>query len=151
MGSMSTFEMPWTHSMDNPTYRAKVAEFNRINAEFDGRFRSALAGAVENERGMSARFLDERGPFAQLPWLSWDDDPLGGYWIGSGLQHYPEMPAAVWPTFIFASYLRDSEDGESHSRNERALDIKLTDDSARDVDLLAMMTISALRIHRRTL
>lgn len=139
--------LPWSVSMDNPDYMTSVRRFNRVNRAFDRQFRQALAARVASEPGLTGRWLDptEAGLGGRLPAVLWDDDPYGGYWVACGLQHEPALPPRLWTTFLWANYTSDSRPDLNH----RPLDVKITDESSRDVGLLAEMVVYALRKDRR--
>lgn len=103
--------------------------------ELDREFRRKLAEALEGS-GLTARF-DCNLPAVLVPG---DVLPDGaGYWIGFGLQHYDALTPAQWPTFLWASYVSETEGGPGVPR---PLDVVMTDKSARDPYLLARMVVT---------
>lgn len=133
---------------DDPAYWVSNREHRTLADEFDTRFRRALAGAVECEPHLTARFLDRSGRHAQLPWLAWDDD-TGGYWVAAGIQHGWPEPADDWETFAWAHYLRETPDGEDWERNEYPF--HMTPHVQRDPRAVVEVVIRGLRDHRAQL
>ena len=109
----------------------------QLQHDFSNRFRDALRKAVDKEPGMDVR-LD-----GGLPWVSIDGDERGGWWIGHGLSHEIRGHADDMPTFLWASYVTDAEDGPVNL--PRPLDVTLTGKGARDVCRLARMVVEALK------
>lgn len=132
---------------DDPAYWESNRAHRAIAERFDADLRSALASAVECTPGLTARFLDQRGFLNQLPWLAWDDDPRGGYWVAAGIQHgWPERDPSRWLTFAWCHYLRDSEDGSDHDADTYLPEMpKRIERDARKIALYAIQTVRAHR------
>jgi len=96
-------------------------------------FREALTGAVAGT-GLELR-LDLSMPWIQEPGAD------GGYWIGIGLEQWTHVPSSQWRTFLFASWVSDDDDAADEPH---CLDVYLAGSSARDVTVLAAMTVAAV-------
>ena len=113
---------------------------NWLNADLNQAFRAALARAVADEPGLV--LISHHN----LPWLHWGDNPDGGWWIACGLSHEILRPEADMPTFLWASWVSDTETQPAGA--VRPIDATLTGPTARDVDMLADMIVRALRPYR---
>lgn len=145
--------LPYAISRDNELYMTSLRRYHEINDEFNARFERALLAAVEVKPGLTHKYLDRRyDRIGGLPWIAWEDDPLGGYWVGFGIEHRAELPPTLWRTHLSLTYLQEAEDGNSHVRREHPLDFYLDgQDGTRNVVLLASILVTAASLHRLTL
>jgi hypothetical protein len=101
--------------------------------ELHADFRSELARTATGD--LDARFD------LNMPWLWRRGDDSGGYWIAVGLEHWSDIPAPLWRTYLFVSRVNEDGDGPS----EYCLDVKLTGRGARDGAVLAATALAAVR------
>jgi hypothetical protein len=160
-----TFETDFERSMDeqswSPPGGTSLERYREIHAEVDTAWRQALQELVDAEPGLNGRWVTTHdngkliagGTIGNAPWLSWDDDPRGGYYVAHGLEH--QMYSAENNLFgwTWVHYLRDAVDDESHDRNEYPLNkILFTEpEDRRHVRLHAALAIAAIRVHKESL
>lgn len=111
----------------------------QLNADFDRAFRAALARAVAAVPGLNLR--DD----CNLPWLEWDTNPDGGWWIVCGLSHEARRAEADLTTYLWASWVSHSD---LQTKRAKPIDGTWTGPTARDVDMLADIVVRALRPYR---
>jgi hypothetical protein len=106
-------------------------------------FYAALTERVGRTEGLTIN------PAHNMPWLAWESDPLGGYWLGYGIEFRMEDLPEHRRSFRWLSDLHTGADDEIDQK-ERPLDIWMSDTSSRDPELLADMVLSALTRHQKT-
>jgi hypothetical protein len=111
----------------------------QLNDDHTTKFRAALTRLVETEDGLN----EITGH--NLPWLYWDGDRTGGWWITCLITHLIRVPEDELPTHLSASWVSGDE---PMVERPQPVDMTLRGPGARDYDHLAALVVNALRPYK---
>lgn len=121
-------------------------QYDRVICQLEDEFDTALAAAVMRTPGLKLR-PGGGGLVRSLPWLQWEDNDLGGYWVGFGLGFWEHQSESQWKTFLWLSYVTDDE--REVTREDRPLELGYFDGvTARDAEMLAELVVAAVTVER---
>ena len=135
-----TYVAPGRYSTGNPWGRVpqggtQLCRFHELNDGLEAELVEALVQAVDAVDGLL--IITKHN----LPWLQWDNDHTGGYWLGAGLCHMPSHDEDQLTGFLWLQYRSDDRPADER----RPLDLTLTPEQARDTKFKVEQIINALQ------